>query len=340
MQGIPHFSLTVKCKGQNRGFLDPGCPPRDFVGTPIMTKRTHVSALLVAAALAGTRLIAETDMHVAPTSDPTFSELPPSINLWPGAAPGSEGRTSPIEKQWQNYKTTWYATISNINFPAIIPFLPPSDKASGIAVVVCPGGGHRNLAMSHEGFAIGTWCASHGIAAFVLEYRLAQAPNSPYSVEVHSLMDAQRAIRTVRSRAKEWNVDPAKVGVMGFSAGGEVAALAATRFRDPVQGSHDAVDQFDCRPDFQALFYPMLPAVLPTPRAGTPPAFFCGAHQDEDHLGPMVEYYTKLAGHGISTEMHIYATGGHGFGIRALDQPEYSWTGLFETWVHVVTKAP
>jgi len=303
-----------------------------------MMTRTYAAALLLVSLATIPPLRAETDVHVQPTSDPTFSELPPSIPLWAGTAPGSEGQTSPIQKQWQNYKTTWYATLTNINFPAIIPFLPPADKATGVALVVCPGGGHKNLAMSHEGYAVGTWCASHGIAAFVLEYRLARTPNSPYSVNVHSLMDAQRAIRTVRSRAKEWNVDPGKVGIIGFSAGGEVAALAATQFDSPVKGSNDAVDALNCRPDFQALIYPGLPKVLPTPIAGTPPAFFCGAHQDEGHLTPMVQYYTKLVDAGVSTELHIYSTGGHGFGIRDLDGPEYSWMGLFNTWIGTVTK--
>jgi acetyl esterase/lipase len=303
-----------------------------------MTIRIHAAALLLLALTAIPSLRSETDVHVQPTSDPTFSELPPPIPLWVGGAPGSEGQTSPLQKQWQNYKTTWYATITNINFPAIIPFLPPADRATGVALVVCPGGGHRNLAMSHEGYAVGTWCASHGIAAFVLEYRLARTPNSPYSVNVHSLMDAQRAIRTVRSRAKEWNVDPTKVGIIGFSAGGEVAALAATQYDNPVKGSSDAIDALDCRPDFQALIYPGLPKVLPTPIAGTPPAFFCGAHKDESHLTPMVQYYTKLVDAGVSTELHIYSSGNHGFGIRDAEGPEYSWTGLFNTWIGVVTK--
>lgn len=305
-----------------------------------MTIRIQVAALLLTVLVSVPSAFAETDVHTQPTSDPTFSELPPSIPLWDGTAPGSEGHTSPLRMEWQNYKTTWYATITNINFPAIIPFLPPADKATGVALVVCPGGGHRNLAMSHEGYAVGEWCASHGIAAFVLEYRLARTPNSPYSVKVHSVMDAQRAIRTVRSRAKEWHVDPSKVGIIGFSAGGEVAALAATEFEHPVKGTSDAIDALDCRPDFQALIYPGLPKELPSIPARTPPVFFCAAHEDEGHITPMVQYYSKLVEAGVSTELHIYSTGNHGFGIRAIEAPEYSWTGLLNTWIGVVTSAP
>jgi len=298
-----------------------------------MINLTRVPGLLLLFALLAAPSFGETDVHVKPTSDPTFSELPPALPLWNGTAPGSEGHTSPLRMRWDNYESTWYATITNVNVPAIIPFLPPSDKATHFAVVVCPGGGHRDLAMSHEGYAVGTWLAAHGIAAFILEYRLARAPDSPYTINIHSLMDAQRAIRTVRSRAAEWNVDPHHVGIMGFSAGGEIAALAATEFDNPVKGTSDAIDAVDCRPDFQALIYPGLPKILPTPPANTPPVFFCGAHKDEGHLTPMVQYYIKLSEAGVSTELHIYSTGNHGFGIRDLDMPAYSWMGLFKTWL-------
>ncbi|HMD62246.1 MAG TPA: alpha/beta hydrolase [Opitutaceae bacterium] len=277
---------------------------------------------------------AETEVHVRPVADPTFPELPGAIRLWNGDAPGSEGQTSPLQMRWQNYDTTWYAVVTNVNVPAIIPFLPQPGKATGEAVVVCPGGGHQNLAMEHEGYAVGKWLSEHGVATFVLEYRLARAPGSTYTVELHSLMDAQRAIRTVRSRAKEWGVNPAAVGIMGFSAGGEVAALAATRFDNPVKGSSDAVDSLDCRPDFQALFYPGIARQQPAPTPRTPPAFLCGAYDDQFNLTPpMVRYYLKLAEAGVPTELHVYAKGGHGFGIRDEDKAVYSWMSLFQTWL-------
>jgi len=294
-----------------------------------------ISAVLLFAALALVPAArAEPEVHVKPTSDPTFPELPGVVRLWNGNAPGAEGRSSPLQMRWENYDTTWYAVVTNVNTPAIIPFLPPPDKASGIAIVVCPGGGHEFLAMEHEGYAVGKWLSEHGVAAFVLEYRLARAPGSTYTVNRHALMDAQRAIRTVRSRAKEWNVNPAAVGIMGFSAGGELAALAAAQFADPVIGSNDAIDALDCRPDFQALFYPCLAREQPTPTPRTPPAFLCGAYDDAFNLTtPMVRYYLKLAESGVPTELHVYARGGHGFGIRDEGKPVYTWMSLFRAWL-------
>lgn len=299
-----------------------------------MRNQTKLALVLLVAWSLSPSALAEAEVHVKPTSDPTFSELPAAIPLWKGDAPGSEGQTSPLQMRWQNYDTTWYAVVTNVNVPAIIPFLPPPEKASGFAVVVCPGGGHQNLAMEHEGYAVGKWLSEHGVAAFVLEYRLARAPGSTYTVKRHSLMDAQRAIRTVRSRAGEWNVNPASVGVMGFSAGGEVAALAANEFANPVKGSDDSVDALDCRPAFQALFYPGIAKEQPTPAPQSPPAFLCAANDDQLHLAtPMVQYYLKLAEAGVPTEMHMYAHGGHGFGIRDEDKPVYSWMSLFMAWL-------
>jgi acetyl esterase/lipase len=303
-----------------------------------MIDRLRPAALLLAALAAVASSRGETEVHVQPAADPTFSEMPKSIPLWADGAPGSEGHTSPMKAYWESYgapgATTWYAVVTNINTPSIVPFLPRPEKATGAAIVVCPGGGHRFLALEHEGYAVGRWFSEHGVAAFVLEYRLANAPGSRYMVNVHSLMDAQRAIRTVRSRAGEWKVDPTRVGIIGFSAGGEVAALAATQFASPVKGSSDAVDGLDCRPSFQGLFYPGLPTPLPAPNAQTPPAFLCGAYDDGFHLTtPMVRYYISLADAGVPTELHVYAKGGHGFGIRDQDRPVYSWMPLFASWL-------
>jgi acetyl esterase/lipase len=303
-----------------------------------MTNRLLLSAVCLAAFTIVTSLPGETEVHVQPAAAPTFSEMPKSIPLWADGAPGSEGQTSPMKAYWESYgvpgATTWYAVVTNINTPSIVPFLPRPEKATGAAIVVCPGGGHRFLALEHEGYAVGKWFSEHGVAAFVLEYRLANASGSKYQVNVHSLMDAQRAIRTVRSRAGEWKVNPALVGIIGFSAGGEVAALAATQFSSPVKGSSDAVDELDCRPSFQGLFYPGLPKPFPVPNAQTPPAFLCGAFDDGFHLTtPMVRYYISLADAGVPTELHVYAEGGHGFGIRDQNRPVYSWMPLFASWL-------
>lgn len=293
-----------------------------------------ITVLLLLALAATPFARAEEEVHVSPTSNPTFSEMPPSLPLWPGVVPASGGHSGAPKSHWENYATTWYAVVTDVNIPVIFPFLPPADKATGAAVIVCPGGGHRFLAMEHEGYAVGKWLSEHGIAAFVLEYRLAKTPGADYSVEVHSLMDAQRAIRTVRSRAKEWNVNPAAVGIMGFSAGGEVAVLAASRFDTPVKGSGDAIDAISCRPDFQALFYPGLPKPHPASGAATPPAFLCAASDDSLGLTPgLVHLYEEMTAAHVPAELHLYAHGGHGFGIRDQDKAVYSWMPLFAIWL-------
>lgn len=284
---------------------------------PIKHRLKFSVMMLVAAAVASTsrgqgQVTARPDWDPASAPPPSIP-IPPSIPLWSGDAPGSEGKTPAVRMRWIRLSNLhWEHWVSLVNSPAIIPFLPARGKATGAAVVVCPGGGHHALVIEDEGCTIGRWFADHGIAAFVLEYRLAGAADSTYSVEVHSLMDAQRAIRTIRSRARDWNVNPGAVGIMGFSAGGEVAFLAATLYNRPVPGTADAIDALDCRPDFQALFYPMLPRVQPALTADTPIAFLCGVSHDGLTPG-MVNLYTSLTAAGVSSEMHIYSSGSHGF---------------------------
>src|SRR5262249_41507399 len=145
--------------------------------------------------------------------------------------------------------------ITNIHKPSMFVFLPPKQKANGAAVIICPGGGHRYLVMDLEGSYVAEKLNAMGIAAFVLKSRLSRAEGSVYRTDVHSLQDAQRAIRIVRSRAKEWSLDPARIGIMGFSAGGEIAALAETRYDDEPAAA-DATNHISARPDFAVLCYP------------------------------------------------------------------------------------
>ena len=161
----------------------------------------------------------------------TAADAPKAEPLWPKAAPGALGD-------------------KDADIPTLTPFLPPADKATGAAVVICPGGGYGGLAISYEGMDVGAWMAKRGVAGFVLKYRVA-----PYKHPV-PLEDAQRALRTVRACAKEWNVDPKRVGVMGFSAGGHLASTAATHFDDGDPKADDPIDRAGCRPDF---CYPGLP---------------------------------------------------------------------------------
>ncbi len=182
------------------------------------------------------------------------AETRPIIPLWPQGAPGSEGRKNEPEKVDGD-------KVSNIHHPSLTVYQPAKDKATGTAVIVVPGGGHRFLVMNHEGYNVGEWLAGRGIAAFVLKHRLgrdAAAPEgqSPYQWDVHGLADGQRALRLVRHHAAEWAIDPAKVGILGFSAGGEIAFLTAMRAAPGEANAADPIDRMSARPDFQALIYP------------------------------------------------------------------------------------
>ena len=171
------------------------------------------------------------------------------IRLWPNGAPGSEAETArQVFQASDNPKLPKKFTV--VHYPSIYVFLPVREKANGMAMVVAPGGGHSQLVIDKEGWDIAAWLNKNGIAAFVLKYRLARAEGSHYTVQDHAWADAARAMRLVRSRAKEWSVDPARIGFMGFSAGGEVAALIETRFDRGNDSSHDPIERASSRPDF------------------------------------------------------------------------------------------
>ncbi|RYD42590.1 MAG: alpha/beta hydrolase, partial [Verrucomicrobiaceae bacterium] len=161
------------------------------------------------------------------------------IFLWPNGAPGSEGKTA---AEVLTKSDNGEFIVTRVHKPTITPYLPAKDKATGVAVIIAPGGGHKLLCVTHEGSNVAEWLAQHGVAAFVLKYRLASEEGSTYTVDDHAVADMHQAIRLVRSRASEWGIK--NVGVMGFSAGGEVCAIASMKFTP------------EDRPDFQALIYP------------------------------------------------------------------------------------
>ena len=270
------------------------------------------------------------------------TEMPAAVPLWRGVAPGSEGHAAPEQVSVQHVPAEpgrpafSFHVVSSVNEPSITPFLPCKDDSTGVAVIIAPGGGHQFLAIDHEGYNVGRWLASHGVAGFVLKYRLAKEKGSPYKVDVHELMDMQRAIRLVRGHATEWNIDPHKVGVMGFSAGGELALLASTRFDQPVPGSNDAIDALNCRPDFMALLYP---GGLNNPSAvkvtkDTPQAFLACSYTDRLTISEnLAKLYLMLKEAGVPAELHIYASGGHGFGIRPTTMPVGTWPDRFLDWL-------
>ena len=270
-------------------------------------------------------------VSASPAPEPTH---PASILLWPEGAPGSEGKQN--EKEAVTYKT-WqeinYISVTNIHQPSITPYLPTQGMATGAAVIVAPGGGHTNLAIDTEGYNVAQWLAEHGVAAFVLKYRLAKAPGSTYQVEKESLADAQRAIRLVRSRATEWGVNPAAVGVMGFSAGGEIMALAAMRSDTGKTDAADPVEKQGCKPSFQALIYPGNTRAI-HPEADSPPAFLVSASDDVAISDGVANVYLLFHKAKVPAEMHVFASGAHGFGLGTYrPMPTVAWPGLFIAWL-------
>jgi acetyl esterase/lipase len=257
---------------------------------------------------------------------------PQTILLWPDGAPGSEGRSA--EKEIVRISELGDHVVSNVHAPSLTWYAPRRELASGAAIVVIPGGAHTELWMDHEGYRVAEFLAAHGIAAFILKYRLAHQPGSSYSVEGDELADARRAIRLVRSHADEWQVNPKRIGVLGFSAGGELALLASTRFEEGKETAADPIERVSSRPDFQALVYPGIPADLRV-TAATPPAFLlCGADDQAAISSGLAELYLAMRRAGAKAELHIYDGVGHGFGLRADNVgPWAAWPQRLLEWL-------
>jgi endo-1,4-beta-xylanase len=258
------------------------------------------------------------------------AQEPKEILLWPQGAPGSEGKTG-AEKVRIN--ATGDHLVSNVHKPSVTPYIPAKNK-SGVAIIIAPGGGHQDLWMDHEGYNPAKWFRDKGIAAFILKYRLSRDTNSTYTIEKEELADIQRAIRLVRSRAKEWNIDTAKIGVMGFSAGGEVAALSAMRFDEGNKGSKDKIEQQSSYPNFQALIYPGGTKKFEVVK-NAPPLFIAGGFNDVPAIAEgMAQVYLKYKQAGVPAEMHIYSHARHGFGISEKTTGAVSrWPDRFIDWL-------
>ncbi len=254
------------------------------------------------------------------------------LRLWPKGAPGSESETAPeVFEAGPTAKLPKRFTL--VHYPSLYVFPAPKEKANGVAVVVAPGGGHSQLVIDKEGWEIADWLNQNGIAAFVLKYRLARAPGSHYTVDREALADAARAVRTVRSRATEWALDPARIGFMGFSAGGEVTALIETRFDAGHADAADPVERVSSRPDFAAAIYPgFKPGSITVPK-DAPPTFLMCTDEDRAHVVTTVNLYLDLEKQGVPTEMHIYASGAHGVGMRPSHLPVATWPDRFHDWM-------
>ncbi len=267
------------------------------------------------------------------------SSQPLIIPLWPDGAPGSEDWTQ--QEQVSAYSDFGLKVIRNVSRPTLTAFLPDPKLANGTAVIVCPGGAFHFLAYEHEGTQVAAWLNAHGVAAFMLKYRLIQT-GANFAAEVQErladrsklagpmrsltpliLADGQQAVRLVRQRAAEWGIRPDRIGIMGFSAGGGVT-MAVTL-------NHDA----SSRPDFAAPIYAAHFGEIEVPD-DAPPVFL--VHADDDPLVPAsisTALYTAWHAAGKSAELHLYARGGHGFGMRKLGLPVDGWIERFDEWLRV-----
>lgn len=273
-----------------------------------------------------------------------------TLTLWPHGAPGPQANPGPKESTATAKDRTVggrsFVRVSNVSSPTITLYEAKGEN-SGVAVVVFPGGAYRTLAMDLEGSEVCDWLNSIHVNCILLKYRV---PNSgPYPKSAAALEDAQRALGMVRQHAAEWHIDTNRIGVLGFSAGAHLAAALSTHFDQRIYDPVDAADQLSCRPDFAAIIYPGYLAIAEknmAPNADihvtdkTPPTFLLQAENDPVHVENSLVYFKELKDADVPAEMHLYAQGGHGYGMRPTELPITHWPGLVETWLHTIGVLP
>ena len=273
-----------------------------------------------------------------------------TLSIWPHAAPGAPPNPGP-EIDTTTAKDNLIAgrpliRLGNVSSPTLTLYSPAVNN-TGAAVVVFPGGGYRILAIDLEGTEVCEWLNSAGITCVLLKYRV---PDSgPYPKSSAALQDAQRALGIVRSHAIEWHIDPHRIGVLGFSAGAHLAAALSTHFEQRLYDPVDAADQVNCRPDFAVIVYPGYLALEEqnfAPNADihvsdkTPPSFIVQAEDDPVHVENASVYFQALKNAKVPAELHIYAEGGHGYGLRRTALPVTGWPKLVETWLRTIQMLP
>ncbi len=270
-------------------------------------------------------------------------EKPLVVDVWPGKAPGETGDLGP-EKAMEPKKTDKNPVlrITNVSKPTLTIFRPAKDKDTGAAVVIAPGGGYSILAWDLEGEEVATWLNTIGVTGIVLKYRVPRRPGDPKDQQpLGALQDAQRALSLVRGKAGEWGLDPQRIGMLGFSAGGHLTAAVSTNFDKRSYETIDAVDKVSCRPDFTVLIYPaylvekngtqLKPDIRVTKE--TPPTFFAHAANDPVTPESSVAMFLALRKAGVASELHIYSSGGHGFGLRPTASPSATWPARCADWM-------
>jgi acetyl esterase/lipase len=280
----------------------------------------------------------------------TCADEPQVIDIWPGKAAGDVGITG--EEKFIELKvggkpyeiggkpTKW---LTNVTRPTLTIYRPAKDKDTGAAVLIAPGGGYHNLGWDLEGTEVAEWLNTIGITGIVLKYRCPRRPGDVKGVPAPGpLKDAQRAVSLVRSRAREWGIDPKRIGMVGFSAGGHLVGSTATNFQKRSYEPIDDVDKVSCRPDFGIMAYSgyfkvkdtgALSPTVQTP-AETPPLFFVHASDDAiSEVEHSVTFFLALKRAKIDAEVHVYASGGHGFGVRPQSGPCAGWTRVCAEWM-------
>ena len=282
------------------------------------------------------------------------------VPIWPGAAPDAQPLSRPeiaatVDGHFVAGRPWTY--VSNVSRPTMTVY-SPTGKNTGAAVVVFPGGGYRILAIDLEGTEVCDWLTSNGITCVLLKYRVPgvefyskSAPypmSGPYPQSPIALEDAQRTVGLVRSHAAEWHIDPHKIGVLGFSAGGHMVAAISTHFERRVYSAVDAADKVSCRPDFAVAIYPghlslaensfaLNPDIRANISRQTPPTFLLQNEDDHvDRVEDALSYYAALKKAGVPVEMHLYPQGGHAFGLRRTKFPATAWPQLVETWLRSI----
>jgi acetyl esterase/lipase len=266
------------------------------------------------------------------------------ILLWPQGAPGETGTigvecdtTKPDGRMVAGKRVT---RIGNVSQPCITVYAPPADKNNGAAVLVCPGGGYNILAYDLEGTEVCNWLNSIGVTGVLLKYRVPKRAGDDN--HLLPLADAQRAMRLIRSRAKDWNLNPQRIGVLGFSAGGHLTANLSNNHGQKTYEPVDDADKLSARPDFALPIYPaylverkQLDKLAPDMKvsANTPPTFLVQTQDDNIHVENVLFYYLALKQAKVPAELHVYAKGGHGYGLRPTDQTVTTWPKRAEEWM-------
>ena len=309
----------------------------------------RMSDLLSAALAVSSVTLAAQRPAQQPAWQPTAGHT--QISIWPNSAPGAPAN-APAEVDTTSAKDNLIAgkpliRLGNVSVPTITYYAPHasggSAPAAAPAVVVFPGGGYNILAIDLEGTEVCDWLNSTGYACILLKYRV--PGTGPYPKSPAALQDAQRAVGLVRQHAAEWAIDPKRVGVLGFSAGGHLAAAISTHFDKRLYDPIDAADQLSCRPDFAVVVYPGYLAIAEKgmianpdiqPTAQTPPTFIVQAEDDPVHVENATTYFLQLKQAKVPAELHIYAEGGHGYGLRRTNLPVTTWPDTAITWLNTI----